>query len=309
MQYRDYYEVMGLGRDATQDEIKRKYRELARKYHPDVSKAADAEERFKEVGEAYEVLKDPEKRTAYDHLGADWQSGQSFNAPPDWDAGFEFSGPGFSNHGQFSDFFESLFGHGYATQGRPPDQSGQDHHAKILIDLEDAWVGKTKGITLQLPSVDGNGRLNTQTRTLNVKIPKGILAGQVIRLAGQGDPGIGAHNPGDLYLEIQFKSHPLYNMEGCDLYLKLPVSPWEAALGARVTVPTPGGPVKLTIPENASPGSRLRLKGRGMPCDPVGDLYAVLEIVLPKADSERAKAAYQAMSEQFDFDPRAGVGT
>ena len=194
MKYKDYYKIMGVDRDATQDEIKRAYRKLARKYHPDVSKEADAEARFKEVGEAYEVLKDPEKRAAYDQLGADWKAGQEFRPPPDWDAGFEFSGGGFTggDASAFSDFFESLFGGGMGgfrqARGGGFSARGEDHHARILIDLDDAFEGATRSISLTAPAVDDEGRVRTRQRTLNVRIPKGIRPGQHIRLAGQGTP-------------------------------------------------------------------------------------------------------------------------
>jgi curved DNA-binding protein len=307
--YKDYYKILGVERDATQDDIKRAYRKLARKYHPDVSKEPDAEERFKEMAEAYEVLKDPEKRAAYDQLGANWKAGQDFRPPPDWDAGFEYSG-GYGGHtdaGAFSDFFESLFGQrggmGGEFRGR-----GQDHHARVLIDVEDAFHGTVRNITLQAPEVDAQGRVHTRQRSLNVRIPRGVRQGQHIRLAGQGNPGMGGGQAGDLYLEVDFKPHPLYRVEGRDLYLELPIAPWEAALGARVKVPTPDGAVDMRIPENSRNGSKLRLKGRGIPGKTPGDLYVMLKVVQPPADSDKAKAFYQKMAEEFDFDPRAGLG-
>jgi curved DNA-binding protein len=312
VEFRDYYAIMGVARDATEDDIKRAYRKLARKYHPDVSKEPHAEERFKELGEAYEVLKDPEKRAAYDRLGANWKSGQEFRPPPDWDTGYEFRGGEFrpGDSAAFSDFFESLFGRGGfqgARAGGPPfNARGEDHHARVLIDLEDAFAGATRGITLQAPEVDAQGRVHTRERTLNVRIPKGIKPGQRIRLAGQGAPG-GRGTSGDLYLEVSIKPHRLYRMEGQDLYLDLPVAPWEAALGATVKVPTPGGTVDLTIPPSSSSGRKLRLRGRGLPGEPPGDLYAVLKVVLPPASTESAKALYKEMEQQLRFDPRAGL--
>jgi curved DNA-binding protein len=208
MRYKDYYAVMGVERDATQDEIKRSYRKLARKYHPDVSSEPDAEARFKEVGEAYEVLKDPEKRAAYDQLGADWKAGQDFRPPPDWNEGFEFHGGGFTGAGaeQFSDFFDSLFGRGAPNAGftgstrRTFHARGEDTYAKVLIDIEDAYSGKTRAVTLEHTEVGQDGRPAVKTRTLNVRIPKGVRQGQHIRLAGQGSPGMGGGKPGDLYL-------------------------------------------------------------------------------------------------------------
>ena len=314
MDFRDYYQIMGVERDATQDQIKRAYRKLARKYHPDVSKDPDAEARFKEVGEAYEVLKDPEKRAAYDQLGANWKAGQDFHPPPDWDAGFEFRGGGFtdSDSGAYSDFFESLFGGGFSraqTRGRRGFHArGEDHHAKVLIDLEDAYQGATRSIMLRVPEMDSQGHVITRERTLNVKIPKGVKQGQRIRLAGQGAPGIGEGQTGDLYLEIEFNPHNLYRVEGRDVYLDLPVAPWEAALGATVKAPTPEGAVDLKIPPGTTAGRNLRLKGRGIPGKPPGDLYVVIQLALPPADSEEARQLYRDMAQKLAFNPRRQLG-
>jgi len=320
MEFKDYYELMGVKRDATQDEIKRAYRKMARKYHPDVSKQADAEERFKEVGEAYEVLKDPEKRAAYDQLGANWKAGQDFNAPPDWDAGFEFSGGGYTggfgggaDAGDHSDFFESLFGQGFRTAGQGGYQTqggfrGSDHHAKVLIDLEDAMNGATRSFSLRVPEVDAQGHVTTKERILKVNIPKGVKQGQHIRLAGQGNPGMGEGKAGDLYLEIEFNPHSIYRVDGRDVYLDLPVAPWEAALGANIKVPTPAGPVDMKIKPGAASGNKLRLKGRGIPGKPPGDLYVVLVISLPAASTDKAKGLYKDMQKALDFNPRARLG-
>jgi curved DNA-binding protein len=311
MEFKDYYKTMGVSREATQDEIKRAYRKLARKYHPDVSKEPDAEARFKELGEAYEVLKDPEKRAAYDQLGSRWKAGQEFHPPPDWDAGFEFSG-GFADAGAspFSDFFETLFGRDYGAGGAGAAfrARGQDHHARILIDLEDAYHGAARTITLHAPELDPQGRVSTRERTLNVRIPKGVRQGQHIRLAGQGSPGLGGGQAGDLYLEVEFKPHRLYRVEGRDLYLDLPLAPWEAALGTRTKVPTPEGVVDLTIPAGSAAGRKLRLKGRGIPGAAPGDLYVVLQIALPPADNEAAKNLYRKMQQELTFNPRAKLG-
>lgn len=316
MEYKDYYETMGVPRDASQDDIKRAYRKLARKYHPDVSKEANAEDRFKEVGEAYEVLKDPEKRAAYDQLGANWKAGQEFRPPPDWDQGFEFHGGGFTDGeaAGFSDFFESLFGHGGfgggfgRSAGRQFHARGEDTHARVLIDLEDAYRGGTHALTLKSTTVDPQGRPSVKERTLNVRIPKGVRQGQHIRLAKQGGSGIGRGEAGDLYLEVEFRPHPVYRVEGRDVYLNLPVAPWEAALGATVNVPTPAGVVELKIPANSSGGRKLRLKGRGIPAREAGDLYVVLHIALPKADSTAARSAYEAFARAVDFNPRPHFG-
>jgi curved DNA-binding protein len=316
MEFKDYYQTMGVARDATQDQIKRAYRKLARKYHPDVSKESDAEERFKEVGEAYEVLKDPEKRAAYDQFGADWKAGQDFHPPPDWDAGFEFRGGGYTDAdaADHSAFFEELFGRAAYEQARGGQRRrtfrmrGEDHHAKVLIDLEDSYAGATRTITLRMPEMTENGRVTTRDHSLNVRIPKGIRPGQQIRLAGQGGPGTGGGEAGDLYLELELRDHPLYSVEDADVFLKLPVAPWEAALGATVKAPTPSGVVDLKIPANSSQGRKLRLKGRGLPGKTPGDFFVVLELSLPPADSEEAKKLYQQMKETLGFDPRANLG-
>ena len=312
MDYKDYYKTLGVSKDASQDEIKRAYRKLARQYHPDLNKDEGAEERFKELGEAHEVLSDPEKRAAYDQLGRNYQPGQDFQPPPDWDSGFEFSG-GFSESaaGQgaaFSDFFESLFGGARRTQSGGFDVRGEDHHAKILIDLEDSLRGAKRSIQLKVPELDPDGHVITRQRTLNVDIPKGVMPGQHIRLKKQGAPGFGTGKPGDLYLEIAFSPHKLYRVEGRDLYLDLPVAPWEAVLGGKVKTPTPDGVVDLTIPANSSQGRKLRLKGRGLPGKTPGDLYVVLQIVLPPVDGDKTKALYEKMANEVDFNPRAKLG-
>jgi curved DNA-binding protein len=313
VEFKDYYQIMGVKRDATQDEVKRAYRKLARKYHPDVSKESDAEARFKEVGEAYEVLKDPEKRAAYDQLGANWKAGQDFRPPPDWDAGFEFHGGGFStaDASQFSDFFESLFGHGFATAGAGRGgfhAHGEDAHAKVLIDLEDAYHGATRTLNLQHTELGADGRPQVKQRTLNARIPRGVRQGQLIRLAGQGGAGMGKGKAGDLYLEVEFRPHPFYHVEGRDVFLDLPVAPWEAALGATVKAPTPAGTVDLKIPPGSAGGRKLRLKGRGIPGATPGDFYVVLQIALPAAESAAAKAAYREMEQALKFNPRARMG-
>ena len=315
MEFKDYYKIMGVARDATQDEIKRAYRTLARKYHPDVSKAPDAEARFKELGEANAVLKDLEKRAAYDQLGSNWQAGQDFRPPPDWNTGFEFSGDGSAGAAgaaDFSDFFESLYGRGFESAGRRQQAAharGEDHHAKVMIDLEDAYNGATRTIKLKRPELNAEGRVVMRPHQLNVTIPRGVRAGQHIRLAGQGAAGIGQGPPGDLYLEIEFHPHPLYRVDQRDVYLDLPLAPWEAALGATLKVPTPTAAVDLKIPPKSVAGGKLRLKGRGIPGTTPGDFYVVLQLVLPEADSETSQAFYAQMAEQFkSFNPRAKLG-
>ena len=302
MEFKDYYKVMGVARDATETQIKQAYRKLARKYHPDVSKEKDAEARFKEVGEAYEVLKSAEKRAAYDQLGQGHATGQDFRPPPDWGAGFEFSGAG-ARDSAYSEFFESLFG----ARARP-GSGNQDHHAKVLLDLDATLRGGTRQLSLRIPEIDAEGRLTSKERVLNIQVPKGILGGQTIRLAGQGGRAPGEATPGDLFIEVEFQPHPLYRVDGRDLYLELPVAPWEAALGATVKTPTPAGSVDLKIPAASHAGSTLRLKGRGIPASPPGDFYVVLQIALPAAGDEKARAAYAAMAAALPFNPRATLG-
>src|ERR1700735_2823433 len=311
MEFKDYYKVMGVARDATEAQIKQAYRKLARKYHPDVSKEKDAEARFKELGEAYEVLKSAEKRAAYDQLGRGPRPGEEFRPPPDWGAGFEFSGAG-GRDSAYSDFFESLFGAQGGRQGGGRGAChpgrGEDHHAKVLLDLDATLRGGTRQLTLRVPEIDADGRLISKERVLNVQVPKGILAGQNIRLAGQGERPPGEGTPGDLFIEVEFQPHPLYRLDGRDLYLDLPVAPWEAALGATGKTPTPTGTVDLKIPAAAHAGTKLRLKGRGIPATQPGDFYVVLQIALPPANDEKARAAYAALAAALPFNPRASLG-
>jgi len=313
MEFKDYYQILGVPREATADEIKKAFRKLARKYHPDVSKEADAEARMKELNEANAVLSDPEKRAAYDQLGRGYQPGQDFRPPPDWDAGFEFSGHGFSpgEAADFSDFFAELFGRmGGPRGGFTPGQRthfqarGEDHHAKVLLDIEDSFAGATRQISLRAPKTDDHGRVTLETRTLNVRIPQGVHAGQVIRLAGQGAPGSGGAPAGDLMLEVRFKPHPRFRAHGRDLHLTLPVAPWEAALGAVVAVDLPSGSVKVRIPKGAQSGRQLRVRGKGIPGAPPGDLLLDILVVLPPADTAKARALYEEMARALAFDPR-----
>lgn len=317
MEYKDYYQVMGLARSATQDEIKRAYRQLARKHHPDVNKASDAEARFKELGEAYEVLKDPEKRAAYDRLGSQWKQGQDFQPPPGWNSGFETGAGGFDepDMGEQSDFFESLFRRGFArrqgqaTGGAGFHAHGQDSHAKIEISLEEAYHGGSRRVTLQIPQLDADGHVVLREHPIEFNIPRGVRAGQRIRLAGQGGAGLGQGQRGDLYLEVSFLPHPHYRVDKHDVYLNLPVAPWEAALGAVIEVPTPSGAVELTVPAGSAEGRKLRLKGRGIPGKTPGDFYFVLRIAVPAANSEAEKAAYRDLAKTFaSFKPRRELG-
>jgi curved DNA-binding protein len=322
MRFKDYYEVMGVTRGASQDEIKRAYRKLARKFHPDVSKEKDAEVKFKELQEAYAVLKDPEKRAAYDQLGADYRQGQEFRPPPDWGKGFEFSrgrpgGGGEASGGDFSDFFSELFGArspfgeahmGAGRTGRGFAAAGQDHVARVEIDLEDAFRGGTRTIELRSPEMTADGHVVVKPRTLRVSIPAGVTDGQQIRLAGQGSPGSGGGAHGDLYLEVNIRPHPLFQVDGRDVTLVLPVAPWEAALGETVSVPTLGGAVDMKLPAGARAGQKLRLRGRGLLGPTPGDQYVLLKIVLPP-DSPRARTLFEQMKHELPFDPRAELAS
>jgi curved DNA-binding protein len=317
MEFKDYYQVLGVARDASAEDIKKSYRKLARKYHPDVSKETDAAARMQEVNEAWAVLADPEKRAAYDQVGSGYRPGQEFRPPPDWDAGFEFSGGrhGFSpdEAAGFSDFFSELFGRmngatrgGFAGAGSA--LRGNDHHAKVLLDIEDAYAGATRQISLRAPKADDQGRVRVETRTLEVKVPRGVYEGQMIRLAGQGAPGRGNAAAGDLLLEVAFKPHPRYRVAARDVHVTLPLAPWEAALGAVVPVDVPGGRLEVRVPAGAQSGRQMRVRGKGIPAAPPGDLYLDLQVVLPSADSPKARELYEAMQRDIAFDARAPGG-
>ena len=323
MEFQDYYKILGLERSANADQIKTAYRRLARKYHPDVSKEPDAEARFKEMQEAYEVLRDPEKRAAYDQLGSEWKSGQQVPPPPDWGSGFEFSGrpagggragrrrAGASAGGgtfaeeDYRDFFSSLFGGGSPFAGATGRAGGRDHHARVDITLEEAYRGTSRTLELKRPEVKPDGTVELHSHTVRVTIPAGVTEGQLVRLAGQGEPATGGGSAGDLYLEVHILPDRSFTLENRDVTLTFPVAPWEAALGASVTVPTLGGAVEMRIPPGAQSGQKLRLRGRGLPGQPPGDQYVQLKVVLPRADSAEAKAIYEQMRTKLNFDPRA----
>ncbi|TWI65291.1 curved DNA-binding protein [Pseudoduganella lurida] len=311
MEYKDYYAALGVPKTASAADIKKAYRKLVRKYHPDVSKEKDADAKTKELNEAYGVLGDEEKRAAYDELGSGLgngmggapRHGQPFRPPPDWGSGFE------SFADSDSDFFKDLFAH-VGGRRRGFQARGEDSHATIDIALRDVYEGATRTVSLRVPQQDESGRTITRERTLNVTIPKGMTEGQQLRLAGQGQPGSGNGGAGDLYLEIRFAPEPRYRVEGRDVYETVPVAPWEAALGAEIEVPTPSGRVTVTVPARTQGGRKLRLKGRGIPgagSAPAGDLYLLLEVVLPPAETPAAKAFYEQMARELRFDPRAGL--
>jgi curved DNA-binding protein len=333
MEYRDYYETLNVARTASADEIKKAYRRLARKFHPDVSKEKDAEAKFKQVQEAYEVLKDPEKRAAYDQLGSNWKAGQEFRPPPDFGGGFEFRGRphsaggagGAGGYDSFSDFFSSLFGatggaggagnpFGDAAYGmgggarrRAQASRGRDHHARIDIDLEEAFRGGNRTFELQRPQLDDEGMLRNRKHTVKVTIPAGITEGQQLRLAGQGEDAGNGGGAGDLFLEVHIRPHSQFEVNGRDVTVTLPLAPWEAALGASVTVPTLGGNVDMRIPAGAQSGQKLRLRGRGLPGNPAGDQFVQLKVVLPPADTPKARELYERMQRELEFNPRASA--
>ncbi|MBF5003949.1 DnaJ C-terminal domain-containing protein [Diaphorobacter caeni] len=330
MEFKDYYKILGVEKNASADEIKKSYRKLARKYHPDVSKEADASARMAEVNEANTVLSDPEKRAAYDNLGKEsaYRAGQDFRAPPNWDAGYEFTG---SHDGDgmdsaaFSDFFEQMFGRAARAQrgaggggagagasqfrgGPPPSQRGEDHHAKIELDLQDSYSGAERMLTLRGARLDDSGHLVNEERQLQVTIPKGVREGQLIRLSGQGSPGFGGAPNGDLFLEVQFKPDTRWRAQDRDVYQSVNVTPWEAELGGPVEVTTPNGStVEVNIPAHSKSGRKLRLKERGLPAATPGDLYLELHIVQPQATTEEQRAAYAHLAKAFpQFNPRSG---
>jgi curved DNA-binding protein len=328
--FKDYYGVLGLPREASAEEVKKAYRKLARKYHPDVSKERDAAARMAEVNEAHAVLGDAERRAAYDAVGQRWQQGGA--PPPDWDAGFEFQGRGdahggfggFESHGEYSDFFEQLFGrtgawrqHGRTSRGAAHGGAGPghaargaDHHAKIVLDLEQALAGSLTEISLRVPQRDATGHPTLAERRLEVRIPAGVRPGQMIRLAGQGEAGIGGAAAGDLFLEVHIRPHPRFAIDGTDLVAELPVAPWEAALGGVVPVVMPDGKeLKVRVPAGAQSGRVLSVRGKGLPGAAAGvapgDLQLKVRVVLPSGLDPRARKLYEAMAEQLDdFDAR-----
>jgi curved DNA-binding protein len=299
VEYKDYYQTLGVDRDASADDIKKAYRKMVRKYHPDVSKHKDADAKTKEINEAYDVLGDATKRAAYDALGRGHHAGETFHPPPDWGEQFDFAGAG------ADDFFADLFAQaGRRQRGGGFRMRGDDIHAAITVDLRDAYQGATRTISLRVPRQQGPGRAVMEEKTLSVNIPRGVMPGQQLRLAGQGHEGHGGAGPGDLYLEIGFAPDSRYRIEGAHVYENVPVTPWEAALGGQVSVPTPSGTVEVTIPAGSQSGRKLRLKGRGIPANPPGDLYLILDVVLPPANNDKARAIYQAMARDMAFNPR-----
>jgi curved DNA-binding protein len=347
VKYQDYYEILGVSRNATQDEIQKAYRKLARKYHPDVNKSKEAEEKFKSIGEAYEVLKDPEKRKRYDALGENWKMGQDFTPPPGWEwdfqsspfgsgrtEGFDFkSGRSSDFHGsEFSDFFDMLFGRGsifgedsafgnlfggfgrdstgrkaaWETREQRRVNRGQDQEVEITVPLEDAYHGARRDIRLEITETSPDGRAHRSTRTLEVSIPPGVTDGKKLRLSGQGGRASGGVPAGDLYLKVHIAPHPLFRPNGSDLEVVVPVTPWEAALGASIRVPTMEGKANVKVPPGIRSEQKLRLKGKGLGAKGKdrGDLYAIIRIVVPKNLSSREKELFEELSKTSSFNPR-----
>ncbi|MGC8491887.1 MAG: DnaJ C-terminal domain-containing protein [Syntrophobacteraceae bacterium] len=329
VKYRDYYEILGIKRSAAQGEVQRAYRKLARKYHPDVNKAANAEDKFKELNEAYEVLKDPEKRKMYDQLGPNWKAGQDFRPPPGWQARDFGQGGGYQTEfhwggaeesaGGFSDFFESVFGgmgfkqarggtaHGGFGRGGSLRRAGADQETSIRITLEEAFHGGTKPILLQSRSISPQGQLEVKEKRYDVKIPPGILPNQKIRLSGQGEEGTGGGPKGHLYLKVEIEPHPIFSLNGRDITMEVPVSPWEAILGAEVRVSALSGSLDLKVPAGTQGGQKMRLRGKGMP-NPKGtpgDLYVTIVVKVPTNPSPKELELFEELKKSSSFDPRA----
>jgi curved DNA-binding protein len=325
VKYRDYYEILGIKRDVGQNEVQRAYRKLARKYHPDVNKESDSEEKFKEINEAYEVLKDPEKRKMYDQLGPNWKAGQDFRPPPGWETQFNFGGGGaqaefqWGGPGGFSDFFEALFGgaggfrqarggarSGSFGRGAVFQQAGADQETTIRISLEEAFHGGAKSILLQSRVINPQGQLQVQEKRYDVKIPPGIRPGQKIRLVGQGEEGSGGGRKGDLYLKVEIEPHPIFELKGRDIFMELPVAPWEAVLGSEVRVLALSGSIDLKVPPGTQGGQKLRLRGKGMP-NPKGapgDLYVTVVVKVPTIPSEKERELFEELQKSSGFNPR-----
>ena len=312
MKYKDYYKVLGVERNASADAIKKAYRKLAHKYHPDVSKEPGAKEKFQEVGEAYDTLKKPEKRAAYDQLGSGYQPGQDFRPPPGWETRFgqQPGDPQFSfDDIDLADLFAGLSGgrRGAGARGAKLPIPGQDYEVAAQITLEQAARGTELDVNLSVPDYDEQGVLRRVPRTFKARIAKGASEGQRLRLPGKGGRGADGGRDGDLYLNITLLPHPLFRASGHDLYVDLPLAPWEAVLGASVEVPTLDGAVRLKVPAGTKAGQQLRLAKRGMPKprEGEGDLYAVIQIVLPAELSEHERALFKQLAEESKFDPRS----
>lgn len=307
MKYKDYYAILGVQKSATADEIKAAYRKLARKYHPDVSKEKDAEAKFKDVAEAYQTLKDAEKRAAYDQLGT-YQPGQDFRPPPEWQQHFGDTHFSFEDV-DLSDLFEA-FGGGRARGGRRGEKvqrRGQDYEVIAHITLDQAYRGAEVDLDLTVPEYDERGFVHRVQRAFKARIPKGAADGQRLRIPGRGGKGLNGGPDGDLYLNIALEPHPLFRVTGHDLYIDLPLAPWEAVLGTAVDLPTPGGHVSLKVPAGTRAGQHLRLGKRGLPKPKggEGDLFAIVQIAVPAAVTDDERALYRQLAERSTFNPRA----
>jgi curved DNA-binding protein len=306
MKYKDYYAILGVDRNASAEDIKKAYRKLARKYHPDVSKEPNAEEKFKEMSEAYETLKEPEKRAAYDQLGR-YTPGQDFQPPPDWGQQFAGAGTVFEDI-DLADLFAGLAGrHGAGGRGGRAFTSGRDYEATVHLTFDQAFHGTEIELDLSVLEFDEKGNARRVPRHIKVRIPKGVTNGQQLRIPGKGGKGVDGGRDGDLYLDIVVEPHPLYRVDGQDLYLDLPLAPWEAVLGTTVRLPTPAGAVSLKVPAGTRAGQQLRLAGRGLsrPGATAGNLYAIVQIVVPSVVDERERALYRQLAEISNFNPRA----
>jgi len=310
MEFKEYYKLLEVGEKASADDIKKAYKRLARKYHPDVSKEPDAEQKFKEVAEAYEVLKDPAKREEYDQvraMGAQGKGGR-FSPPPGWESATHFYEGG--GHSDFSDFFESMFGrdggfHRSYAGGQQMHMRGEDVHAELALLLEEAYQGCEQIMQVRVPEVDERGLISHRIKKLRVKVPAGTAEGSVLRIKGQGGPGLGGGGAGDLLVTIKLAEHPLFSLDGKNLTLVVPVLPWEVALGCKITVPTLKGRTRVSIPAGSQTGQKLRLAGQGLPGNPAGDFFVVIKVVMPDNISSKAKALYQGLQEEVVANPRA----
>lgn len=330
VKYQDYYQILGVSREATQKEIQAAFRKAARKYHPDVNKSPEAEEKFKMINEAYEVLKDPEKRKLYDQLGSSWKAGQDFKTPPGWEYTYNKAGTGGRTSGfyyttgsdfggfDFSDFFKEIFGGGMGGfegfssgtgQARSWSQKGEDRETDLTITLEEAYHGTTKSIQLQVIEEQPDGQLKRSLKHYDLKIPKGTLDGNRVRLKGQGNPGIGGGPPGDLYLKVHIAPHKIFKVDGADLITEIKLTPWEAILGAKVDIPTMDGKVQMNIPAGTQGDQRFRLRGKGISKKSgTGDLYVVVKIAIPKNLTPQEKELVERLAQLSSFQPRNEQG-
>lgn len=306
MKYKDYYQALGVDRNASTDDIKKAYRKLAHKYHPDVSKEPEAERKFKEVAEAYATLKDPEKRQDYDSLGKR-PAGEAFSPPPEWQRYYGAGASAFDDV-ELSDILGAFRSGGRSSQRRGPGASpfpGQDFEVAVAVPVEVIHSGGETEVSVEMPEYDARGLPHRVPRTFRVKIPKGALEGQCLRLAGKGGPGRHGGKPGDLYIVLGIAEHPWYRVSGRDLYLDVPLAPWEAVLGAKVEIPTPGGKIELNIKSGTTAGQRLRIPGRGLPSSTGnGDFFAVVRIEVPKQVGKREQELYESLAATSSFNPR-----